>query len=81
MTGAACRTPAQVAGLPRLVTVDAKALADAAGVAVETVWRRCKLWEESPNDPRALPYVRSLGRPYRIRKSDAVRFLMMEGAA
>lgn len=70
------RSAAEVAELPRLMTVDAKAIADAAGIAVETVWRRCRLWEESPANPRALPYVRSLGRPYRIRRSDAVRFLM-----
>lgn len=75
MIQAPIRTPAQIAGLPRLETVDAKALADAAGVAVETVWRRCKLWERRPRDPRALPYVRALGRPYRIRKADALRFL------
>lgn len=75
MTQAPIRTPAQIAGLPRLETVDAKALADAAGVSAKTVWRRCKLWESKPRDPRALPYVRALGRPYRIRKVDALRFL------
>lgn len=75
MTREQIRTPAQVAGLPRLETVDAKALADAAGVSVETVWRRCKLWEKKPRDRRALPYVRALGRPYRIKKADALRFL------
>jgi hypothetical protein len=73
------RTAAECAGLPRLSTVEAKALADAAQVSVETIWRRCRLWEENPADPRALPYVRSLGRPYRIRRSDAVRFLMEVG--
>ena len=75
MISAPSRTPAQIAGLPRLETVDAKALADAAGVSVTTVWRRCKLWESKPSDPLALPYVRALGRPYRIRKVDALRFL------
>ena len=69
------RTAAEVSGLPRIETVDAKALADAAGISVETVWRRCRLWEKKPSDPRALPYVRALGRPYRIRREDAQRFI------
>lgn len=73
------RTPAEIAGLPRLELVDVKALADAAGVSVATVWRRCRLWETTPSDPRALPFVRSLGRPYRIRRADAVRFLQEAG--
>ena len=69
------RTAAEFSGLPRIETVDAKSLADAAGIAVETVWRRCRLWDKKPSDPRALPYVRALGRPYRIRRADALRFL------
>lgn len=73
-------TAAQCAGLPEIRFVTVKEFAAAAGLAPITVRRRISLWESNPAHPRAIPYNRHLGKPYRIPAEVAVRILT-EGAA
>lgn len=68
---------------PRVEAVTVKELADLTGLCEKTISRRLKRWQENPGDPVGIPYLRRLGKPYRIPLS-AVRSLVSidaEGAA
>ncbi|HLP00607.1 MAG TPA: hypothetical protein VK163_01180 [Opitutaceae bacterium] len=60
------RTAAECAGLRREPTVSPKDFADAAGIAVKTVYRRLSLYRENPSARGALPHLVKLGPPWRI---------------
>ena len=69
------KTAAEIAGLPRLDTVGVKDVADAAGVSPECVLSRCRRWLQNPRARGGLPYLSQFGRPYRILRDDALRFM------
>lgn len=69
--------------LPRVEAVTAKELADLTGLCEKTIYARLKRWERNPGDALGIPYLRRLGKPYRVPLS-AVRSLVgvdAEGAA
>lgn len=65
----------RTAELPRLEVVYVKELASAAGVCEHTILRRLRLWDADPNNAQAIPYLRHLGKPYRISRTVAQRVL------
>ncbi len=68
---------------PRVEAVTVKELADLTGLCEDTICRRIKRWESNPGDPLGIPYLRRLGKPYRVPLT-VVRSLVTvdaEGAA
>lgn len=57
--------------LPSGAFVTAKEFAAAAGLHVQTVRERLHLWEQNPKHPLGIPFLRKLGRPYRIPRTFA----------
>jgi len=65
--------------LPRLDKVFVGELAFASGLSEETIIRRMRLSETEPTNPRAIPYLKHLGKPYCTTRQAARRFLSLEG--
>lgn len=61
--------------LPSADAVFVKELAFAAGLDAVTVRARLHLWETDPKHPLAIPYLRRLGRPYRIPRKIALEII------
>lgn len=55
--------------------VTPKELAAAADLSERTIRDRMHLWEDDPAHPRGIPYLRNLGRPYKIPRRVAERIL------
>jgi len=68
------------ADLPRLDVVFVKELAFASGLSEATIVRRLHLWEKKTNDPLAIPYLKHLGKPYRIPRWVVSKLLSVEAA-
>lgn len=71
----------RVAELPALDPVTPKELAHAAGLSSRTILERMHLWERKPRDPLAIPYLKHLGKPYKIPRAVAERLLRIEAEA
>ena len=67
------RSAAELAGLPRMQVLTCKDLADWTGASVETIRRRCREWSDNPRALRGIPFLKKLGRPYRIRLEVALQ--------
>jgi hypothetical protein len=63
------------AELSRLDVVYVSELAFALDMTEETVRKRIHLFDTDPENPLAIPYLKNLGRPYRIPREAVKRIL------
>jgi hypothetical protein len=67
--------------LRRVETVTPKELADAIGLSYGTILARLHLYEREPKNPHAIPFLKAIGRPYKIPRSVADDLLTLERCA